>query len=182
MLPPRFAVAFLVWGLRSCTSCCTTQPDGVTWTGEQLFFEPIEAWVNGPVVADLWADEKHGRQGPSTQPLSDRHLATLDYVIDRYGSLTGQQLIRQTHQEGPWVALGETEEPARLGGSAEISVQALQAWFEQDGEFLDRCADATRLRKRLGADPFAPPEHNDELASAVQRAVVGKKVLHQRPK
>lgn len=72
------------------------------WTGQPLFRETVEAWANGPVVADLWRARKHGQDLPPSQPLSPGMLATVGYVVSRYGSATGTDLIRLTHNEDPW--------------------------------------------------------------------------------
>ncbi|MDZ7732589.1 MAG: DUF4065 domain-containing protein [Acidimicrobiia bacterium] len=57
----------------------------LVWAGEPLFEERIEAWVNGPVVARLWRDEKHDHPRPAPAVLTGEQLATVDYVVDRYG-------------------------------------------------------------------------------------------------
>ena len=41
------------------------------WTGEPLFSDTIEAWDNGPVVADLWREKKRAKMPPDPLPLAD---------------------------------------------------------------------------------------------------------------
>lgn len=57
----------------------------LAWTGAPMFREVIEAWTNGPVVADLWHDEQRGRARPPIQRLTDEQVAVVDYVVGRYG-------------------------------------------------------------------------------------------------
>src|SRR5262249_9440233 len=45
--------------------------------GDPLFNEPVEAWANGPVVADLWRDEKYHQPAPAPQGLDDAMHKTL---------------------------------------------------------------------------------------------------------
>ncbi len=154
----------------------------LAWVGDELFDEPVEAWVNGPVVARLWADEKHGRQRPPRQGLTDRQVATIDYVVARYGALSGSELIEKTHQEDPWRALSQADPPIEAGGSARISPESMRAWFEADEEFAARGAEVARLRQeQLDADPFRSPRRLAGLGPAIERAVSGEKVRHTRP-
>ena len=73
----------------------------VVSTGEPLFTEDIQAWANGPVVADFWHDEDKHRNPPPARSLDSEGLATIAYVITRYGHLSGADLIRLTHNEAP---------------------------------------------------------------------------------
>ena len=73
----------------------------LTWVGEPLFRESIEAWTNGPVVADVWHDEKRNRPRPAPQGLAGAELATVDYVMDRYGAFPARELIRRTTRRIP---------------------------------------------------------------------------------
>jgi uncharacterized phage-associated protein len=82
-------------------------------TGEPLFGEAIEAWANGPVVRKLY-DRHRGQFSLSSWPagdegaLSGAQRATVDMVLDTYGSKDAQWLSEETHAEEPWQA-------ARLG-------------------------------------------------------------------
>ena len=97
-------------------------------TGEPLFAEPIEAWLNGPVVAELWRDEKRAhRPSPAALALDAESRHTVEIVVARYGDLTGKQLIRLTHDEPPWRDASEREDAFV---SATISVGALIRHFE----------------------------------------------------
>ena len=150
----------------------------VTWHDEQLFREPVKAWLMGPVVAELWADEQHSnRKKPNPQPLSDQQLATLDFVIDRYGGLSGNQLKEKTHEEAPWRDVSEADVPAEAGGSDEITLTAMRAFFREDPDFVRYRSEAARLIERLGDDPFALPTRTQELSEAIEESLVPKQPL-----
>lgn len=72
------------------------------WTEETMFSETIEAWDNGPVVAELWHDEHRGRPAPAPSVLTNAMLVTIGYVVNRYGRLSARDLIELTHAEAPW--------------------------------------------------------------------------------
>lgn len=76
----------------------------LAWYNEPLFVEEIEAWDMGPVVADLWRDERDGRAVPTPEQLSTAQLLAVDYVVANYGALSARELIDLTHAEGPWFA------------------------------------------------------------------------------
>lgn len=114
-------------------------------TGEVLFAERIEAWSMGPVVADLWRTEKRGGFTPPEQALSAHELGTVDEVLARYGHLTGKQLIRLTHAEGPWVDV--TEDPWQTEPNPEITAAAMEFHFEQ--AMKDELREATDAAEQL---------------------------------
>jgi uncharacterized phage-associated protein len=95
-------------------------------TGTPLFHEAIEAWTNGPVVADLWHDERKGRPLPPEQDLDGLGLGTVGFVVSRYGGLNGVDLIRLTHSERPWLDVAERDS----WGNDEITVDVLRRFFE----------------------------------------------------
>ena len=142
----------------------------VARNGEALFSEAVEAWVNGPVVAKHWADEKHLRPLPDAKELDGSDLATIDYVVERYGRFPGKALIRMTHLEDPWRALSESDNPD-VGGTAEISLDALGAWFSQDDDFVAHGSEVERLRRRRDIYSFDGPFLTAELRAAVERAL-----------
>lgn len=98
-----------------------------TWTGEPLFPEAIEAWDNGPVVADLWRDEKYGINQRPPQTLGDIELRTIHYVVNRYGRLYGADLIDLTHKEEPW-----REAYYEGGRNTVISLDRIRDFFSED--------------------------------------------------
>jgi len=136
-------------------------------TGEPMFFERIEAWANGPVVATLWAAEKHGPPLPEPVALGPDQLAVLDYVVRRYGGLTGRQLIDLTHNEPPWRDIGDSDDPS-LTNDQEITIDSLCRWFEQDEEQIAHREAVEQLRKR--ASILAPIQITPAVEAALRRA------------
>lgn len=74
-----------------------------------LFAKPIEAWVHGPVVRDLYAHySTHG--GNDIPMVNDANVKItkvteliLDIVWNKYKSMTAKELEDLTHQQSPWV-------------------------------------------------------------------------------
>jgi uncharacterized phage-associated protein len=107
----------------------------LAWTGKPLFAESVEAWANGPVVKDLWADEKHGRKKPPPAVLPSDGLSVIGYVVGRYGQLTAKQLIQLTHSEAPWRDATERESVDGWEWNDQIiDHQALIAFFSNEPE------------------------------------------------
>ena len=96
------------------------------WTGEPLFSDTIEAWNNGPVVADLWREEKRASMTPDPLPLADVERRTVVYVVARYGDRYGTQLVGDTHQEDPWQNAKDQYQ------NAPITLESLEAFFSMD--------------------------------------------------
>ena len=74
-----------------------------------LFEEPIEAWIHGPVVPDLYHRFSEHRSAsipmtedfdPDTIDKDAREL--LDEVYEVYGQYSGWKLRNMTHEELPW--------------------------------------------------------------------------------
>jgi uncharacterized phage-associated protein len=136
----------------------------LAWTGEPMFSEGIDAWAMGPVVADLWHAEDKGRELPTPRALDESSIATLGYVISRYGRLGAQDLIRMTHAEEPW--LKASSDPWSTGT---LPHSALADFFRSDddtaatnalvniamtnGEFLDLLAHAQQDAENRRDDP-----------------------------
>lgn len=108
--------------------------------GEPLFSEPIEAWVNGPVVRELY-DAHRGQFSLSRWPLGDSHSlsaaqrALVDEVLETYGGRSAAWLSQLTHSEDPWQqARGELPDNAR--SSAIVDLDAMRRFYraaEQSG-------------------------------------------------
>jgi len=97
--------------------------------GEPLFAEPVMAWDMGPVVANLWKQEKEGIAPPAPRVLDLGQLNTVSYVVSRYGRLTGADLERLTHAEAPWVSADSGRD---AGGTAKITDEAMRGFFLAD--------------------------------------------------
>lgn len=96
----------------------------LVWTHEPLFPERIEPWKLGPVVAELWRDEKYASK-PQVKPLSPIEECTVDYVVARYGHLWAFQLVGRTHKEAPWVDAIERGAPV-------LSLKQMEDFFSAD--------------------------------------------------
>jgi uncharacterized phage-associated protein len=84
-----------------------SQAWSLVWDDAPIFPEPIEAWINGPVVRELYELYRgqfrvtHNPRGnPDT--LSDDEKETVDAILGFYGKLSSQQLSDLTHREEPW--------------------------------------------------------------------------------
>lgn len=96
-----------------------------TWTDQPLFPEVIEAWEMGPVVADLWREERYAPKA-ADEDLTEQQNKTVHYVVKRYGRRWAKQLIGDTHAEAPWRdAYGE-------GRNTVITIQSMCNFFRRD--------------------------------------------------
>lgn len=134
---------------------------------EPLFDEDIVAYDMGPVVEKLWQEEAHGLtpapHEPARRPLSEAELNTIGYVISRYGSMTGSDLQRLSHQERPWQ---QADVVRRRSGRKSATIE--RAWLidyfsgqQASDDDLELPADAF---DRLGRDvalPYARPRRPD---------------------
>jgi uncharacterized phage-associated protein len=79
---------------------------------KRLFTEPIEAWVNGPVVKSLYNELKDFGADPIPESwlgnnfrsdfFSPKVTRTLTEVYNNYVPLTAFSLVVMTHAEKPW--------------------------------------------------------------------------------
>jgi uncharacterized phage-associated protein len=124
-------------------------------TGQPLFGEEIEAWANGPVVAEFWRDKKYQRAAPDPTDLDDKMVRTVEFVVSRYGAFSGVDLIRLTHAEKPWREVSEI-----AGWDTTITLEALAAYFsgitvlpaeefEELRSWLDEPAEVLPVAARL---------------------------------
>lgn len=74
-----------------------------------LFQEPIEAWMHGPVVPELYRLYKQCGAGPIPTPkgvdfsgLDEETQELLDEVYSVYGQFSAWKLREMTHGEQPW--------------------------------------------------------------------------------
>ena len=78
-------------------------------TGKPAFPEPIEAWMHGPVIPDLYHAFKEYGVAPIPPPdefnfekYPEEIRAVLDDVYDVYGKYSAVGLRALTHQDPPW--------------------------------------------------------------------------------
>jgi uncharacterized phage-associated protein len=145
----------------------------VAWNDDPLSPERLEAWEQGPVVADVWHDEHRGRPLPAERRPSDRQTAAIDYVVERYGRYTGEELKALTHREDPWRSFAGADGVLRQQ-NAEITDEALLAWFRADDAYRSFWEEADRLRRRRDVYGLDGPV----LTSAIE--VINERVLRGR--
>lgn len=88
--------------------CYYAQAWHFTWTGERLIKEDFQAWEHGPVCRELFkihqgkytikAEEIDGDSNNLTNDQKD----SIDIVLEYYGQLTSDELVRLTHSEEPY--------------------------------------------------------------------------------
>jgi uncharacterized phage-associated protein len=123
--------------------------------GEPLFRESISAWDMGPVVGQLWFEERSGQQPMELEELDEAQLNTIGYVISRYGALSGADLEHLTHSEAPW---READRERRPQESTRIPVESIRAYFqsadEDESDEVTPPPDSQSVRAWLGqVDP-----------------------------
>lgn len=78
--------------------------------GKELFPDEIEAWDYGPVINRVYQKYKNNGMSPlqiktndtSECCLETKEIASIDMVIEYYGSMSGASLVARTHNEEPW--------------------------------------------------------------------------------
>src|SRR5262245_22818397 len=92
----------------------------LVWDEEPLFKERVEAWVNGPVVPELYREHR-GMFRVSSWPKGDpenltaQQRQTVDAVLSYYGDKPSQWLSDLTHREAPWIEARNGLAPAAPG-------------------------------------------------------------------
>jgi uncharacterized phage-associated protein len=143
--------------------------------GEPLFQENISAWDMGPVVGQLWYQEKQAGIEKTDVRLGEAELNTIGYVVSRYGRLTGRDLESLTHSEMPWQRANRSRRPRE---SVRIQSAWLEEFFKADGA-ADAEEDVTldsdvvtqwlaAAEERRSASPI--PDSLDELRARLTRA------------
>jgi uncharacterized phage-associated protein len=100
-----------------------------------LFGDRIEAWAEGPVTRVL--HEAHRRRysvesWPQGSPdnLTPQEIQTIDWVVDKYLTLSAEALSRMTHMDSPWrVARGILADGDR--SNAEIPREQMKAFYSR---------------------------------------------------
>jgi uncharacterized phage-associated protein len=109
--------------------------------GTPLFGDSVEAWVNGPVVRELYETHR-GQFALSGWPLGDAEALTstqrklIDEVLDTYGERDASWLSQLTHSEEPWRSARKGL-PNNARSSAVIDPDVMRRYYaaaEQRGE------------------------------------------------
>jgi uncharacterized phage-associated protein len=104
----------------------------VVWS-HPIFPEPVEAWINGPVVRDVY-DKHKGQYQIETWKFGDAdnlnasEKNTVDKILAYYGNRSSQWLSDLTHQESPW-KMARGNMPLNVRGSAEISLAEMEEYY-----------------------------------------------------
>lgn len=105
----------------------------IAWTDDVLFSSRIEAWVEGPVVPDLYRMHRGAFRvskirGGDPSKLTKREQNTIASVVKFYGDKSPQWLSDLTHQEAPWrevrSGLGD-----RVGSTREVTPEAMGRYY-----------------------------------------------------
>lgn len=81
----------------------------LAWEDRQLFPERFEAWANGPVVYDLYAQHRgryqldKGEIQGNPAALDDGERESVNVVLENFRAYTAHELSAMTHQPGPWL-------------------------------------------------------------------------------
>ncbi|BAZ09878.1 putative prophage protein [Calothrix sp. NIES-4071] len=94
-----------------------------------LFPEPIEAWINGPVVPMLFEYYKKFGAGAIDYPndvdfsiYDDETMSFLDEVYSEFGQFSAWKLRNMTQEEYPWKLAAQTH--------TEISHKSMKEYFK----------------------------------------------------
>jgi uncharacterized phage-associated protein len=107
-------------------------------TGAPLFEEPIEAWVNGPVVRELY-DQHRGHFSLSAWPSGDPDALSADQrgiveeILGTYGERSATWLSQLTHSEEPWRRAREGL-PDTARSSAAIDPTVMEPYYRTQEE------------------------------------------------
>lgn len=143
----------------------------LAWDGCGLFDTEVEAWPDGPVERELFANNKYHRDhiysteltGADTSRLTPRQIAIIDAVIKHYGDWSREQLIEASHTPVWEAARGD-------------------AGSHGQGGVLAKC-DIRRWHTRAaltGADTPVPPSDHLECLSEVSDDVVNAQIVRWR--
>ncbi len=110
-----------------------SQAWSLVWDEKPLFRERIEAWVNGPVVPNLYRVHRGQfdvKDWPHGDPdnLSGLQRETVDIVLDFYGDKSSQWLSDLTHSEQPWRDARQGLAPTDRGGN-EITHASMHEYY-----------------------------------------------------
>ncbi len=107
----------------------------LVWDEAPLFKEKIRAWINGPVVPELYVCHeglyqvvpKDISQGKSKN-LSKKQKKTINKVLDFYGDKSSQWLSDLTHYEMPWKKARKGM-PGNERGNKEVLLSDMEEYY-----------------------------------------------------
>ena len=101
---------------------------------DALFNEPIEAWVNDPVIPALYKSHSGMYKvnaeviDGNSSLLSSDQKDTINRILKYYGSKDSQWLSDLTHLEDPWKNAREGQ-PTDARGNKEISLASMSEYY-----------------------------------------------------
>ncbi len=110
-----------------------SQAWSLVWDEKPLFGNRIEAWINGPVVPNLYAlhrgqfDVKEWPKGDAGN-LTRVQRESVDAVLAFYGDKSSQWLSELTHSEQPWRDARRGLAPSDRGGN-EITHASMAEYY-----------------------------------------------------
>lgn len=110
-----------------------SQAWSLVWDDRPMFSDRIEAWVNGPVLPNLYSvhrglfDIKEWPKG-DPEKLTATQRETVDAVLKFYGDKSSQWLSELTHSEQPWRDARRGLAPGDRGGN-EISHASMAEYY-----------------------------------------------------
>jgi uncharacterized phage-associated protein len=139
--------AFIVAKLGSTTPmllqklCYYAQAWSLVWDGKELFAEPIEAWVEGPIVRALWNKHRGVRHLKTWEgnpnALTDSQREIIERVLVLYDGLSPEDLSHLTHEEQPWLEARAGLGPKQPGHREITSFALAQFYTTQQQQFND---------------------------------------------
>lgn len=132
--------------------------------GEVLFDAPIKAWVNGPVVPELFHAHKGqfrvSSVGGHPERLAASQQESVNMALRLYGGHNADWLVAQTHAEPPWLDARAGLSPTDKA-SPRIDPEVMQKYYGRiladtevevalAGIDSDTGLTSTELRKRYG--------------------------------
>ncbi len=114
--------------------CYYAQVWYATWEERSLFPECIEAWINGPVIPELYkmhrgkflltSDDTSG----NSDNLTKLEKEDIDKVIEYYGDKDPQWLSDLTHSEDPYINARKGV-PDRERSNKEITLESIAEYY-----------------------------------------------------
>ncbi len=104
----------------------------LVWDEKPLFSERIEAWVNGPVLPEIYAQHRGefliSSWKGNANALSQEQQDTVNGVLQFYADKSAQWLSDLTHAERPWL---ETRKglPEGIRSGRQISDSAMAEYY-----------------------------------------------------
>lgn len=113
--------------------CYFAQGWSLSWTGQPLFNEPIEAWKYGPVVPELYL--QHRRQTAvdswegDARNLTPSQQLIIDAMVNHYSAMSGFEMGEITHNHDSWDQ-AYNQVPSWARGNTEITQESMKQTFD----------------------------------------------------